>query len=211
MMQGMPTPAADCELVAILRGITAAEARPVADALIEAGVRTLEVPLNSPRPFESIALLAAHVPADVVVGAGTVVVPEDVDRVRDAGGRLVVAPNTDPEVIGRAIAQGLTAYPGVATATDVFAALRAGARTLKIFPADVVGIAGMRAWSATVPEGTRFLPVGGVGPGSLRPWLAAGAAGAGIGSALYTPGRSAEEVGRIAADLVAEAAADRTS
>ncbi|WP_114856041.1 2-dehydro-3-deoxy-6-phosphogalactonate aldolase [Brachybacterium sp. YJGR34] len=197
------------QLVAILRGITPAEAPAVGAALLAAGITRLEVPLNSPRPFESIRLLAEQCGDSAEVGAGTVVDPADVPRVAEAGGRIVVAPNTDPEIIARSIELGMTPYPGVATATDVFAALRAGARHLKIFPADAAGIPLLRAWSAVVPEGTAFLPVGGITTETLGPWLEAGADGAGIGSFLYTPGRSAEEVGAIAADLVRAAAAAR--
>lgn len=190
-------------LVAILRGLTPAEAPAVGEALIEAGIRALEVPLNSPDPLASIELLADRLGAHALVGAGTVVDLADVDRVQQAGGRMIVAPNTDPAIIARAAALGMRSFPGVATATDVFAALHAGAAALKIFPAPVVGIAGMKAWAAVVPAGTAFLPVGGIDAETLRPWLAAGAQGAGIGSTLYAPGRPAAEVGRIAAGLTA--------
>lgn len=196
-------------LVAICRGLTTAEAPAVGDALYEAGIRAVEVPLNSPSPFDSIALLAERLPEDCIVGAGTVVAAADVDRTAEAGGTVVLAPNTDAAVISRAATLGLTSCPGVATATDVFTALHAGATALKIFPADVLGIGTMKAWSAVAPKGTAFLPVGGVDAQSIGAWRAAGAVGAGIGSALYTPGREADEIGRIAAVLVAawEAAA----
>lgn len=188
-------------LIAILRGLTPADAPAVGDILREAGFRRLEVTLNSPDPFTSIELLAQQLP-DVAVGGGTVVTVEDVDRVRDAGGRIVVSPNTDPAVIGRSVELGLEPFPGVATPTDAFAALGAGARALKIFPAPSVGIDGMKAWSAVVPSDTQFLPVGGVDAGNLGDWLAAGAQGAGIGSTLYKPGRDTAELQRAARDLM---------
>lgn len=189
-------------LIAILRGLTPAEVPAIGDALYSAGIRRVEVPLNSPDPFDSIRLLVEHLPADARIGAGTVVTPADVDRVHDAGGQLVVAPNTDPAVIIRALELGMEPHPGVATATEVFTALHAGATALKIFPAPAVGIAGMKAWAATVPAGTQFLPVGGIDIDTLPAWLAAGASGAGIGTTLYTPGRAADEVRRDAGALM---------
>src|SRR5690625_2886281 len=140
-------------LIAILRGLSPQEAPAIGSALHEAGIHRLEVPLNSPDPFASIQLLAQQLGEDCRVGAGTVVTVADVDRVREAGGQMVVAPNTVPAVITRAVELGMEPMPGVATATDVFAALQAGATALKIFPAPVVGIGGMRAWSAVVPAG----------------------------------------------------------
>lgn len=178
-------------------------------ALYEAGFRVVEVPLNSPQPFDSIELLAQQLPDDCIVGAGTVVDPADVDRTAEAGGTIVLAPNTDAAVIRRAVSLGVSSVPGVATASDVFMAIRAGATGLKMFPADVLGIPTLRAWSAVVPSGTAFFPVGGVDASTIPAWRAAGAVGAGIGSALYKPGRTPEEIGRIASGLVAawEAAA----
>jgi 2-dehydro-3-deoxyphosphogalactonate aldolase len=196
-----PDPLPPTGLIAILRGITPADAPEVGDTLRDAGFRRLEVTLNSPDPFTSIELLAQRLP-DVVVGGGTVVTADDVDRVSDAGGRIIVAPNTDPAVIGRSVELGLEPYPGVATPTDVFAALGAGARALKIFPAPSVGIGGMKAWSAVVPEGTQFLPVGGIDAGNLGEWLSAGAQGAGIGSTLYSTGRSTDDLRIAARDLM---------
>lgn len=192
-------------LVAILRGLTPAEAPAIGAELVEAGIRTLEVPLNSPDPFSSIRLLAEQLEGEAIVGAGTVVDVADVPRVAEAGARVVIAPDANPEVIRAATELGLASAPGVATATEVFAALRAGAGSLKIFPADQLGIGTLRAWSAVVPAGTRFLPVGGIDARNLGEWIAAGAAGAGIGSALYRPGRTPAEVGRIARELVAAA------
>ncbi|WP_193107358.1 2-dehydro-3-deoxy-6-phosphogalactonate aldolase [Brachybacterium sp. FME24] len=192
-------------LIAILRGLTPAEAPAIGETLLDAGITRFEVPLNSPQPFDSIRLLADRFGDVAEIGAGTVVDPVDVPRVADAGGRLVVAPNTDPEIIAGALELGMTPYPGVATATDVFAALRAGARHLKIFPADGLGVPVMRAWSAVVPEHAAFLPVGGITTDTIATWIRAGAAGAGIGSFLYTPGRDPGEVGQIAVDLVRSA------
>ena len=189
-------------LIAILRGLTPAEAPSIGDTLYDAGFRRLEVPLNSPDPFDSIRLLADRLPEDARVGGGTMVQVEDVDRVHDAGGTLVVAPNTDPAVIARALELDMEPSPGVATATEVFTALHAGARALKIFPAPSVGIPGMKAWSATVPADAQFLPVGGIDAETLPGWLEAGAAGAGIGTTLYTPGRHADEVRATAEDLM---------
>lgn len=189
-------------LIAILRGISPNEAPAIGAALQEAGIRRLEVPLNSPDPFASIELLAQQLGENCRVGAGTVVTAADVDRVRDAGGQMIVAPNTDPAVIVRAVELGLEPMPGVATATDVFAAVQAGATALKIFPAPVVGIGGMKAWSAVVPDGTQFLPVGGIDADTLGPWLQAGAQGAGIGSQLYAPGAAPQQVRKVATELM---------
>ncbi|MDN5688393.1 MAG: 2-dehydro-3-deoxy-6-phosphogalactonate aldolase [Brachybacterium sp.] len=194
-------------LIAILRGLTPAEAPAIGQALLAAGITCFEVPLNSPRPFDSIRILTELYGDRAEIGAGTVVDPADLPRVAGAGGRFVVAPNTDPEVISGALELGLDPYPGVATATDVFAALRAGARHLKIFPADALGTAVLRAWDPVVPDGTAFLPVGGISTDTLPDWIRAGAAGAGIGSFLYAPGRDADVVGEIAADLVRAAMA----
>lgn len=199
---GLTDPHRPAGLIAILRGLTPNEAPAIGAALHEAGIRSLEVPLNSPDPFASIELLAQQLPEDCRVGAGTVVTVEDVDRVRDAGGQMVVAPNTDPEVIARAVELGLEPMPGVATATEVFSALHAGATRLKIFPAPTVGIGGMKAWSAVVPAGTQFLPVGGIDADTLGPWLRAGAQGAGIGSQLYAPGSTPAQVREVATELV---------
>lgn len=189
-------------LIAILRGLSPQEAPAIGAALHEAGIHRLEVPLNSPDPFASIELLAQQLGEDCRIGAGTVVTVADVDRVHEAGGQMIVAPNTDPAVIARAVALGMEPMPGVATATDVFAALQAGATALKIFPAPVVGIGGMRAWSAVVPTGTQFLPVGGIDADTLGPWLEAGAQGAGIGSQLYAPGSTPQQVRQVATELV---------
>jgi 2-dehydro-3-deoxyphosphogalactonate aldolase len=189
-------------LVAILRGLAPDEAEAVGTTLVESGFRLIEVPLNSPDPFASIAALARVLAPEIVVGAGTVLDPADVARLKEAGGRLVVMPHGDPEVIRAAKAAGLACLPGVATPTEGFAALKAGAAALKLFPADVMGPATLTAWRAVFPKATRFLPVGGITPETLGPWRAAGAAGFGLGSALFKPGMTAEEVGRRARAFV---------
>jgi 2-dehydro-3-deoxyphosphogalactonate aldolase len=183
-------------LVAILRGLRPEEAVEVGEALVEAGFRVIEVPLNSPRPLESIGLLASRLPEGVLVGAGTVLDPADVDRIRDAGGRLVVMPHGDPEVIRRAKALGLHCAPGVATPTEGFAALRAGADALKVFPAEALPPPVVKAWRAVLPKNVPLLPVGGIKPESMKAYLDAGANGFGLGGALYAPGMEPAEVGR---------------
>ncbi|AIG75428.1 Hypothetical protein AJAP_12735 [Amycolatopsis japonica] len=182
-------------LIAILRGVTPAEVVGVGRALVDAGFPAIEVPLNSPEPFASVRLLADAFGDRCEIGAGTVLTTEDVVRARAAGARLIVAPNTDPAVISAAVAEGMTPYPGVATPTEAFAALAAGARYLKLFPADAVGIGGMKAWRAVLPREVGLLPVGGVDETNLAAWAAAGAAGAGLGSCLYRPGDTADVVG----------------
>ena len=175
-------------VIAILRGVTPFEVLDVADALQRGSVRVIEVPLNSPSPFDSIERLARACGQQVLVGAGTVLTPADVDRVADAGGRLVLAPNFDAAVVQRTKQRGLLSVPGVATPTEGFAALAAGADALKLFPAELLGPPVLKAWRAVFPTGTRMLPVGGVGTHNLAAFKAAGAVGAGIGSSLYSPG-----------------------
>ena len=184
---------AQLPLVAILRGLTPAEAPAVGQALTDAGFALLEVPLNSPDPLDSIALLARQHP-EALVGAGTVLTPAQVRDVHAAGGRLVVAPNCDPEVIRAAVRLDMVCLPGILTPTEAFAALAAGAHGLKLFPAELASPAVVRALLAVLPPGTPLLPVGGVSVRNLADWRAGGAAGCGIGSALYKPGKAAPAV-----------------
>ena len=181
-------------LVAVLRGISPPEVPGVADALAGAGFRVLEVTLNSPEPFDSIRALAARCGATCLVGAGTVIDPSDVARVREAGGRLVVMPHADTGVIREAKRQGLVCIPGVATPTEAFAALAAGADALKMFPAEALPPAALKAWRAVLPKSTLVFAVGGMRPDNLLPYWEAGADGFGTGSNLYRPGVPADAV-----------------
>jgi len=193
-------------LVAILRGIEPDEAVPVGEALVEAGFVLIEVPLNSPQPFESIRRLAERFDGtDVMIGAGTVLDAAAVEQVGSAAGTLVIAPNANTEVIRAAADRGMVPIPGIATPTEAFAALEAGAAALKLFPAEVFGPAAVRAMLAVLPPDTRILPVGGIAPDApqLRDWLKSGAAGFGLGSALYKRGMSAAEMSSRAAQFVA--------
>lgn len=183
-------------LVAILRGIRPDEAVAIGHALASAGFRVLEVPLNSPQPMESIRRLTQSLGDNHLVGAGTVMAAAQVDEVAAAGGRLIVMPHADTSVIRAAKAAGMVCVPGVATPTEAFAALAAGADGLKLFPADQVKPEGLKAWRAVLPKKIPVLPVGGIAPGTMAPWVAAGAQGFGIGSALYAPGVDADEVAR---------------
>jgi len=176
-----------CPLVAIIRGVTPAEAEAIGDALYEGGIRIIEVPLNSPEPLRSIEIMARSFGPQVLVGAGTVLDPADVGRVRDAGGRLVVMPHGDAAVIERAVAAGLACTPGVATPTEAFAALKCGAAALKMFPAENLPPVVVKAWRAVVPKDTLLLPVGGINPDNMAPYVEAGADGFGLGSALFSP------------------------
>ena len=177
-------------LVAILRGLEANRAAEVGRTLFDAGFRLLEVPLNRPGALEGIASLSALALPGVLVGGGTMLSVADVDAVHAAGGRMMVAPNCDPAVIAHAASLGMLTAPGVATPTEAFAALRAGAMALKLFPAETIGVAGMKALLSVLPAGTPLWPVGGVTPQSIEPWVRAGASGFGIGSQLFRPGTS---------------------
>ena len=183
-------------LIAILRGLKPENAEAVGYILVEAGFRIIEVPLNSPDPFRSIQILAGAMPKNVLVGAGTVLDPQQVHGVRDMGGRLIVMPHADLDVIRLAKEQDLVCTPGVATPTEAFAALKAGADAIKIFPAEAIPPAVVKAWRAVLPKETIVLPVGGIKPDNMKPYLDAGANGFGLGSALFTPSMSVEEIGR---------------
>ena len=194
-------------LVAILRGLKPDEAIEVGRVLIEAGITTLEVPLNSPQPFDSIARLAAAFGDQALVGAGTVLSPASARAVADAGGRLVVMPHGDPAVIRAARACGCICLPGVATVTEAFAALDAGANGLKLFPAEQLGPDVLKAWRAVLPSSVGVYPVGGITPDRMAAYVVAGAAGFGIGSALYKPGKALADIDRDARAFVAAWAA----
>lgn len=189
-------------LIAILRGVTPPEAEPVGAALIEAGITRIEVPLNSPTPLESIAILAAQFGEKAEIGAGTVLSPADVRAVAKAGGRMIVSPNFDPEVVTETKRLGLASYPGVLTPSECFAALKAGADGLKLFPASLVGPSGLKAVRAVLPSGTKVFAVGGAGPENMAEWVKASADGFGLGTSLYVPGLPAADVRKRALRIV---------
>jgi 2-dehydro-3-deoxyphosphogalactonate aldolase len=189
-------------LVAILRGLTPAEAPAIGQALTASGFRLLEVPLNSPEPLQSIALLRRAFP-QAVVGAGTVLTAAQVRDVHSAGGQMVVSPNFNAGVVAETVRLGMVSLPGVMTPTEAFAALAAGAHALKLFPAELASPAAVKALLAVLPAGTRVLPVGGIGAANIRAWQDAGAAGFGMGSSLYKPGKPASQVQQDAIDLIA--------
>jgi 2-dehydro-3-deoxyphosphogalactonate aldolase len=198
----MVTNTFDMPLVAILRGLTPAEAPAIGAALFGAGFSLLEVPLNRPGALEAISILAAMAPPGALVGGGTMLSVDDVDEVHAAGGRLLVAPNCNTAVIRRGADLGMLCAPGVATPTEAFAALDAGAHALKIFPAEMVGTAGLAAIRTVLPRATPLWPVGGVTPDSMAAWVRAGATGFGIGGALFQPGVTPEDIGRRAQAFV---------
>ena len=202
-MTGLRAWLSRCPLIAILRGVAPEEAGAIAGALEAAGIAIVEVPLNSPRPLESIALLARDFGARMLVGAGTVTTVSEVAAVAEAGGRLLVTPHADPSLVVAAKARGMIAVPGFFTPAEAFALLAAGADGLKLFPAEAASPAVLRALRAVLPDGTMVLPVGGMDAGSIPSWRAAGAAGFGIGSAIYRPGDEAATVGAKARGLVA--------
>lgn len=192
---------ASMPLVAILRGVKPDEVVGIAEAIVEAGIGIIEVPLNSPDPFTSIGLLAGRLAGRALVGAGTVLTVEDVAKVAEAGGTVVVSPNTNTDVIRASKARGMLSLPGFFTLSEAFAALEAGADALKLFPAEMASPAAVKAMRAVLPKGTRILVVGGVSPATIPPYLAVGVDGFGVGSDLYAVGRDAAEVGRRAQAL----------
>lgn len=193
----------DRAIIAILRGVTPDEVVSIAQEILAAGITKIEVPLNSPDAVESIRRLA-ELGADALIGAGTVLTVADVEAVHAAGGKLIVSPNCDPEVIARTAELGMESWPGVFTPTEAFAALKAGATGLKLFPGNMAGPSGMKAMRAVLPKGTQVYAVGGAGPENFDQWVDASADGFGIGSAIYKPGMSAADV-RAQADAIVAA------
>jgi 2-dehydro-3-deoxyphosphogalactonate aldolase len=191
-----------CPLIAIIRGVTPVEAGAIGRALFDGGIRIIEVPLNSPDPFDSIGRIAAELGEDALVGAGTVLDPADVGRVREAGGRIVVSPNTNLGVIRSTADAGLVSCPGFFTPSEAFAALEAGAHALKLFPAEAASPKVLKAIRAVLPKDVPIVVVGGVTPESMRGWLDAGADGFGLGGGIYRPGQSPEETLRKARSYV---------
>ena len=192
-----------CGLIAILRGIRPDEVAAMGLALYKVGFRVIEVPLNSPQPLDSIRILRATLAADCVVGAGTVLSTHQVAEVKKAGGEIIVMPHRDVKVIAAAKQAAMACAPGVATLTEAFAALAAGADALKMFPAEQLGPAVVKAWRAVIPAELALIPVGGITPVNMAPFVAAGASGFGLGSALYKPGHGATQVGQKADEFMA--------
>ncbi|WP_170326549.1 2-dehydro-3-deoxy-6-phosphogalactonate aldolase [Ruegeria arenilitoris] len=190
-------------IIAILRGLRPSEAAATGQALIDAGIDKIEVPLNSPDPLESISIMAAEFGDRALIGAGTVLTTDQVDAVAMVGGRLIVSPNCDPDVISHTHQLGLESWPGIFTPTEAFAALKAGASGLKLFPGALAGPAGLSALRAVLPKGTLIYAVGGAGPENFDQWIKASADGFGIGSALFKPGMAISEIADLAARIVA--------
>ena len=183
----------ECPLIAIVRGITPQDAEAIGGAVQEGGIRIVEVPLNSPDPLRSIELLAKRFGDSMLIGAGTVLTTAQVAQVRDSGGRIIVSPDTNPEVIAASAKAGLVSSPGYFTPSEAFAAIRAGATALKLFPAEAARPVWLKAHLAVLPREVPVMAVGGITPDNMRPWIDAGAAGFGLGSGLYRPGQSAAE------------------
>lgn len=191
-----------CGIVAILRGVSPDEAIAMGQALFDAGVRVVEVPLNSPAPFLSIAKLAKEFAGRMIVGAGTVLTVQDVNMLKSSGGEISVSPDCNEAVIARAVELGMVPLPGVFTPTEAFSALRAGATHLKLFPAEAASPLVIKAWKAVLPRDVKIFAVGGITPENMGEWLAAGARGFGIGSSIYKPGMGVEAVHNAASTLV---------
>jgi 2-dehydro-3-deoxyphosphogalactonate aldolase len=189
-------------IIAILRGIAPDDAKAIGEVLIETGITTIEIPLNSPRPLESIALLAKAFGSVATIGAGTVLSVQDVREIASAGGRIIVSPSFDAEVVQETKSLNMASWPGVLSPTECFAALKAGADGLKIFPCSVLGPSGVKAIRAVLPPETSVYAVGGAGPANFADWIAAGVNGFGIGTALYQPGHSVAQVRQAAVDIV---------
>ena len=182
-----------CPLIGIIRGVTPADAVGIGKALLDGGIRIIEVPLNSPEPFASIGAIAEAIGEEALVGAGTVLDPADAQKVKQAGGRIIVSPNMNPAVIAATVGSGMISSPGIFTPTEAFAALEAGSHALKLFPAEAASPAVVKALKAVLPNDVPLIIVGGVTPESIGAWLDAGADGFGLGGGLYRPGQSAEE------------------
>ncbi|MDB5555389.1 MAG: aldolase family protein [Rhizobium sp.] len=202
-MSRIPFPPMKYPLVAILRGLKPEETKGIVGALLEAGLRAIEIPLNSPEPFKSIEIAAKLAPADALIGAGTVLTVEDVDRLEQAGGRLFVSPNVDVPVLSHAVSKGMVTLPGVFTPTEALAAARAGATGLKFFPASALGVSGINAIRAVLPADLMIAAVGGVSDENFADYAKGGIKAFGLGSSIYKPGMSADEVGKRARATIA--------
>lgn len=192
-----------CPLVAIIRGVTPADVEGIGRAIFDAGIRIIEVPLNSPDPFASIEKLASSLGDRALIGAGTVLDTKQVAQVQAAGGRLIVSPSTDPQVIGAAVTAGMVSAPGYFTPSEAFTAIKAGAHALKFFPAEAATPAVIKAQKAVLPKHVPVIVVGGVNAGSMQPWRDSGADAFGLGSGLYKPGQSADETAEKARAFIA--------